>query len=72
VKTVDIGGGLKMLKVPVDWPDNFPNPPIPGKTVNVWRYNSSSPRYRTNSYDLWAEIVLGNKLVRISNWEREH
>jgi len=70
VKTVDIGGA-RMLSVPVDWPEGFPNPPIPAKpTVNVWRYNSSNPRHNKNSYDLWAEVVLGGKLVTIANWNR--
>jgi hypothetical protein len=71
VPTVDIGGA-KMVKVPVDWPDNYPNPPVPAKpTVNVWRYNSSSPIHNKNSYDLWAVIVLRNKEITISNWDRQ-
>lgn len=71
VKTVEVAPNAKMLSVPVDWPANYPNPPIPGRpTLNVWRYNSSHPVHNKNSYDLWAEIVLRGKLIRISNWER--
>jgi prepilin-type N-terminal cleavage/methylation domain-containing protein len=71
IETVDMGGAL-LLKVPLDWPDGFANPPLPGKpTANVWHYNSSRPEHNKQSYDLWAELVIKKKVVRISNWERQ-
>ena len=39
-----------------------------GGKVNPWRYNSSSPRYNTKSFDLWIDVMAGNKTNRISNW----
>jgi len=36
--------------------------------VNPWRYNSSSPRYNTKSFDLWIDVIAGNKTNRICNW----
>ncbi len=68
---VDIGGA-KLLKVPMDLPEGYTNAPIAAKpTVNVWRYKSSGPDlHNQQSYDLWAELVIKGKVVRISNWER--
>jgi prepilin-type N-terminal cleavage/methylation domain-containing protein len=40
----------------------------PDGEFNAWRYNSSSPEHNPGSYDLWAEITLGNKTVNIGNW----
>jgi prepilin-type N-terminal cleavage/methylation domain-containing protein len=68
--TVNVGG-VEFLKVPVEWPSGFANPPIPAQpALNVWRYQSTNPTHNKQSYDLWAEIVLRGKLERISNWER--
>jgi len=36
--------------------------------VNPWRYNSSSPRYNPKSFDLWIDLIAGNKTNRICNW----
>ncbi|MCX8156882.1 MAG: type II secretion system GspH family protein [Verrucomicrobiae bacterium] len=69
-ETVDIGG-VKLLKTPGEWPQGFGTPPVPSHpTINVWRYKSTNPDHNKNSYDLWAELVIRGKVVRISNWER--
>ena len=39
------------------------------KTVNPWRYNSSNPSNNPNSYDLWAEIRVGDETIIIGNWD---
>jgi prepilin-type N-terminal cleavage/methylation domain-containing protein len=39
-----------------------------GGKINPWRYNSSSPRYNPKSFDLWIDVMAGNKTNRISNW----
>lgn len=68
--TVEVNG-VRLLKVPVEWPSGFPNPPLPSQPkLNVWRYNSSAPTHNKNSYDLWAEIVLKDQVILISNWQR--
>ena len=36
--------------------------------INPWRYNSSSPCHNTKSFDLWIDVVAGNKTNRICNW----
>jgi prepilin-type N-terminal cleavage/methylation domain-containing protein len=36
--------------------------------INPWRYNSSSPYYNTKSFDLWIDVIAGNKTNRICNW----
>jgi prepilin-type N-terminal cleavage/methylation domain-containing protein len=36
--------------------------PLTGSLPNFWHYDSSSPwRHNQNSYDLWAEFLIGNK-----------
>lgn len=39
------------------------------KTVNPWRYNASNPSNNPNSYDLWAEIQVGDETIIIGNWD---
>ena len=47
-------------------------PPIssPGAVLNPWRYNSSAPTNNTTSYDLWTDILINGKAVRICNWNK--
>ncbi len=56
------GGGstVEFLVVPVEGPVGAFNP---------WRYNSSSPTNNPKSFDLWAEIVIGDKTNTIGNWK---
>jgi len=47
---------------------------VPGNTNNFWHYDSSSTnRHNMNSYDLWAEFVVGTKsgnllIITNGNW----
>ncbi len=51
-------GVLKGLVVPVDGPG--PNNTL--LTTNFWHYDcSTTNRHNANSYDLWAEFVVGSK-----------
>jgi prepilin-type N-terminal cleavage/methylation domain-containing protein len=47
-------------------------PPVfttaPGVKFSPWRYNSSNPRYNTKSFDLWIDIMIGDKTNRVCNW----
>lgn len=54
------------------------NPPVslltvgyrgPEGDVNPWRYVSKNPTNNTETYDLWAEVVVGNKKIVIGNWK---
>jgi len=67
------------LVVPVHWPLGHPKadtdsrflPPIPGSDVNPWKYVSSNPTNNPGEFDLWAEIVIGDEIVVIGNWEEK-
>jgi prepilin-type N-terminal cleavage/methylation domain-containing protein len=48
--------------VVIDPPGAFPNP---------WYYNSSNPTNNPGSYDLWADVYIGGKNNRISNWSEQ-
>jgi len=42
----------------------------PGQ-INPWKYDASSTnRHNPDSYDLWADISIGNQKVTISNWKQ--
>ena len=41
----------------------------PDGDVNPWRYVSKNPTNNTETYDLWAEVLVGNKKIVISNWK---
>jgi len=71
--------GLSSSQVGVD-----PNPPPgaralrflvihvegPGKggTFNTWQYNALTPTNNPHSYDLWAELYIGDRTMTIGNW----
>jgi hypothetical protein len=57
--------GIKLLIAPVDGPE-VPSPD--NATYNPWRYNSSNPKYNTDSYDLWAVVMIGRTTNIICNW----
>jgi type II secretory pathway pseudopilin PulG len=54
---------IKLPRVPV-----MGTPPY-GNT-NTWHYNSVQPQHNPNSYDLWAEIMIGGRTNIIGNWKR--
>lgn len=77
VRRISDADNVEVLAVPVDWPPNHPEPPLKGigdtvvRRINPWRYVSTSPTNNSTAFDLWAEFVLGGKIIRISNWERD-
>lgn len=41
-----------------------------GTKVYPWFYDpSSANRFNAETYDLWAKVVIGKNITRISNWE---
>jgi prepilin-type N-terminal cleavage/methylation domain-containing protein len=66
VKRAVIGNAaVDLLVVPVDSPKGT----YPLGTTNTWRYVSTSPTNNPNSFDLWAEIVVGKTTNLIGNWK---
>lgn len=39
-----------------------------GLKINPWRYNVSSPTNNVKSFDLWIDVMAGEKTNRICNW----
>ncbi len=46
-------------------PYKGPTSPI---TPNTWRYNASMPAHNPDSFDLWADVIIGSKTNTIGNW----
>ena len=38
---------------------------------NRWNYVSSNPTNNPNSFDLWVDVVVSGKIIRICNWSKE-
>jgi type II secretory pathway pseudopilin PulG len=51
---------FRVLNVPVEGGDK--------SDFNPWRYNSHNPTNNPDSYDLWAEFLIGSKTNIICNW----
>jgi len=62
--------GTKILVCSVEWPDAGSTAPISGTTLNPWRYVSTRPTNNPGSFDLWVDLVLGNKTYRVNNWNQ--
>ena len=58
-----IAPGVRVLVSPVEGPNK--------QQINPWRYVSSNPTNNPNSFDLWADIIVGGKTNRISNWSKD-
>ena len=71
IGALDSAGLVKILVCSVEWPPDKNPAPIPGTLLNPWRYNSSHPTNNTASYDLWVDVVVGNKTNRVSNWSTQ-
>ncbi len=41
----------------------------PNGEHNFWHYNSSRPTHNADSYDLWAEVLIGGQTIIIGNWK---
>lgn len=60
---------IKILVCSVAWPPDKIPAVVPGNpSLNPWRYVSTHPTNNTASYDLWVDLVFGNKTNRICNW----
>jgi prepilin-type N-terminal cleavage/methylation domain-containing protein len=83
-KEISSNPDIEILIVPVKGPSTFTTAngtkaPLPitaaDKTVvNPWLYDCSSPNRnnnKPNGFDLWTEVVIGNKIIRFSNWEKD-
>jgi len=68
--TVTNGSGrhFSMLGLGIGGPSVLSNDDPTPKSINPWRYNSSSPRYNPKSFDLWIDVMVGSKTNRICNW----
>ncbi len=60
----EIAPGIRLLACSVKWPDNDPSVP----DINPWRYVSTKPPNNSGEFDLWVDIIVGDKTNRISNW----
>lgn len=62
---------IDVLVSPVRGPANRAMKTVEGPDVNPWLYVSTSPTNNTDRFDLWIEVIVGGKLMRFSNWERD-
>jgi prepilin-type N-terminal cleavage/methylation domain-containing protein len=60
-----------LLLVGVSWPASDRSNPLAPQypTLNPWRYVSTNPTNNPDSYDLWAEILVGGRRRIIGNWK---
>ena len=59
---------VDVMSVPVPGPFNLQGKEV--KKINPWFYDASSTnRHNKNSFDLWAEILVGGKTNIIGNWK---
>lgn len=73
---VRVGGvEVTLLTVPSPGPNDLTD--INGKSANLWRYTTGKKGTPTDpgatnnpdSFDLWAEVVIGGKVEIIGNWK---
>ena len=62
-QTKVIAPGVRVLVAPVEGPGR--------QRTNTWRYVFTNPTNNPGSFDLWADIFIGGKTNRISNWSKE-
>jgi prepilin-type N-terminal cleavage/methylation domain-containing protein len=41
----------------------------PAGAFNTWNYRSTKPENNTESFDLWAEVIMSSKTNIIGNWK---
>jgi len=71
IETREVAPNARVLVVPFEWPANRPDQPIPSKPgINPWHYVSTKPVHNPNSYDLWVQLVIGDKVIMVSNWAK--
>jgi prepilin-type N-terminal cleavage/methylation domain-containing protein len=59
---------IEVLSVPVKGPQEIAFNNI---RVNPWQYVSTSPTNNHGRFDLWADVVIGRKIIRFSNWAKD-
>ncbi|MEK7685362.1 MAG: prepilin-type N-terminal cleavage/methylation domain-containing protein [Verrucomicrobiota bacterium] len=71
-KEMEVKEDVELLIVPAKGPNQ-----IKGRDgsnvidINPWRYDASSTnRHNRNSFDLWAEILIGKRTNIIGNWKQ--
>jgi hypothetical protein len=70
-RRISVNPPIDVLASPVIGPANRTIQISPGVTVNPWLYVSTSPTNNPERYDLWTEVVIGGKTIRVSNWEKD-
>jgi len=66
----ELNSNLRILVGSVGWETSLPQPTSrPG--ANPFRYVSSNPTHNPNSFDLWIDIYVQGKTLRICNWSEE-
>jgi prepilin-type N-terminal cleavage/methylation domain-containing protein len=61
---------IKILVCSIEWPPNSSSAPISNSVLNPWCYVSSHPTNNTGSFDLWADVPVGSRIYRVSNWNK--
>ncbi len=64
----EIAPGIRVLVCSVTWPEKFGVGAAGVSLLNPWRYDSSNPTNNSGEFDLWVDIIVGDKTNRISNW----
>jgi prepilin-type N-terminal cleavage/methylation domain-containing protein len=64
----EIAPGIRLLACSVSWPEKLGVGAAGVMALNPWRYASSNPTNNHGEFDLWVDIVVGDKTNRISNW----
>jgi prepilin-type N-terminal cleavage/methylation domain-containing protein len=64
----EIVPGVRLLACSVTWPEKLGVGGAGVLTLNPWRYDSSNPTNNSGEFDLWVDIIVGDKTNRISNW----
>ncbi len=47
------------------------NPHATETGLNPWCYVSSRPTHNPGAYDLWVNVPIGGKILRVNNWSRQ-
>jgi prepilin-type N-terminal cleavage/methylation domain-containing protein len=62
------GVSVKLLVTSVRWLGIPASAPIAGApTLNPWHYVSSKPTNNPGTYDLWVDVPVGSKTIKVSN-----
>jgi len=70
-QVAELNSNLRILVGSVGWDMSLPNQPTSRPGVNPFRYISSNPTHNPNSFDLWIDIYVQGKTLRICNWSEE-